>query len=138
MFFYRDHIVGGWGDGQEYKLLRVHTFRVGRTRSMRGWCVRRRCVWCCSSTPGASWVAKLCNAAWIGKSVVKHCQNRFEYFMRFLFFFFFFLSPGSYYLAAPRKEERVGEPLSFFLFFVFFVISHEGRQHVLENDEESL
>lgn len=42
------------------------------------------CVLCSSS------VTKLCNETWIGKSVIIHCQNSFEYFMGSLYIYFFF------------------------------------------------
>lgn len=100
-------------DGQS-KLLRV--YKSGEfprwTRGVMALCVQY-----------PSPVAKLCNETWIGKSVVKHCQNSFEYFMRFLFFF---SSPPRSFVRA--YERKVSRSRSFLLF-------HEGRQHVLENDE---
>jgi hypothetical protein len=59
-----------------------------------------------------SHVAKLCNETWIGKSVVKHCQNCFEYFMRFLFYFF---TLPLFFLATEREVCRGAVHFCYFM-----------------------
>lgn len=59
-----------------------------------------------------SHVAKLCNGTWIGKSVVKHCQNCFEYFMRFLFYFF---TLPLFSLATEREVCRGAVHFCYFM-----------------------
>jgi len=59
-----------------------------------------------------SHVAKLCNETWIGKSVVKHCQNCFEYFMRFLFYFF---TLPLFFIATEREVCRGAVHFCYFM-----------------------